>query len=301
MSVLSIAAFFGSFLSVSSDYVAAIAQHDIFFGQATDSPSYLLDQNLKLYEEFIQLARKQNADVLVFPEFGVTPVDSSDRGDLYAYAEKIPDVSDSVQVTPCSDPTFSDKPILARISCASQSAKLLTLVNMIDWVDCDSSDSSCPSDGRYLYNTDVLFDESGQLVRKYHKSHEWPGLIQAGYDQPPTPSHVTYRSSFGVEFGLFICYDIMFQDPPKVLRSQGIQHFLYAVKQGDAGEKTLITQWSKSNQATLVSANLGAGATPVGGDCSGVIVNGTTLLFNKYHLKNSAFPEENLLVSTVPS
>jgi predicted amidohydrolase len=56
---------------------------------------------------------------------------------------------------------------------------------------------------------------TGVISAKYHKSHEWPGLRKA-YDEPLSPSRVTFKSSFGVEFGLFICFDIMFEDPPKV-------------------------------------------------------------------------------------
>lgn len=260
---------------MSGDYTAAVAEHSIFYGADSDTPESKLSTNLDIYDNLISVSSDHNAQVIVFPEFGLTPVDPQTRSDLYPYAEQIPDVSSNSSFLPCSDPNFADKPILKRMSCSSQRTKQLVLIEMIDFVPCDeSSDSKCPSDGHYQYNTDVLFDE-GYLVAKYHKSHEWPGL-KVAYDEPVQPSHVTYKSKFGVEFGLFICFDIMFEDPPKVLRSAGIEHFLYAVKQGEIGESTLIEGWSKNNMATVLSANLGSGKH---GDCSGLIVNGK---FNSY-------------------
>lgn len=282
---------------VSSDYIAGVVEHEIYMGNEGDSSSVLLDQNLKLYEEFIDLAALHGVQVLVFPEFGLTPVNANERADLYPFAEKVPVISDQL-ILPCNDVSFSDMPILSRISCAAQNSKILTLVNMIDSVSCDvAADSNCPSDGMYLYNVNVLFDETGRLVTKYHKSNEWPGLIAVGYDEPPEPSHVTYMSSFGVEFGMFTCFDIVWNDPPKVLRSQGIEHFLYPVKQGKIGEQTLIEPWSKNNLAVLLSSNLGSGKN----DCSGIVVNGTAVPSTKYYLNNFKFRDENILVGSVPT
>jgi predicted amidohydrolase len=151
------------------------------------------------------------------------------------------------------------------------------------WIDCDATvDSNCPADGHYQYNTDVVFDEQGTLVSKYHKSHEFPPFMPT-YDQPKKPSYVTYKSSFGVEFGLFICYDIMFDRPAKVLREQGITHFLYAVSQTELGEVVIIAPWSKRNEATVLSSNLGSGVV---GDCSGILVNGTDIAGDKIYLNN---------------
>jgi pantetheine hydrolase len=133
-------------------------------------------------------------------------------------------------------------------------------------------------------------------VTKYHKRHEFPPFIGV-YDQYPKVTEVTYKASFGIEFGLFICYDIMFPDPAKALRTQGIEHFLYAVAQGQLGEKTLIEGWSQNNNAIMLSSNL---ATDQIHDCSGIIYKGNVLNATKYHLISKEFPEENILVATVP-
>jgi predicted amidohydrolase len=278
-----------------ADYVGAVVEHTTYQGTENETSDSKLSKNLDLYEQFVALSAKHKVQVLVFPEFGLTPGAMDTRADLYPYIEVIPEVS--ANVTPCGDASFNDRPILQRMSCAAQINKQLILVNMVDNIACSaSSDPNCPSDGHYQYNTDVVFNEQGKLDGKYHKSHEIKSL-QKAYDVAPT-TEVTYKSSFGVEFGLFICYDIMFQDPPKVLRDRGIEHFLYAVAQYEIGEKTIIEGWSRNNNATVLSANLGSGGRK---DCSGLIVNGNALEAQKYHLANKDFPEENILVATVPS
>jgi len=40
------------------------------------------------------------------------------------------------------------------------------------------------------------------------------------FDQPATPDVVSFNTSFGVHFGMFICYDIDFTQPIQTLISQ---------------------------------------------------------------------------------
>ena len=284
---------------VAGDYIAAVAEHSVFMGSEGDSPEYLLEINLQLYENLTSLAKSQKAQVIVFPEFGLTPTKAESRSDLYPFLEVIPDVNSSQLISPCLTPQqFASSPILLRMSCTARNNKILTLINIIDKQECSSStDLNCPIDGHYQYNTDVLFDENGFIVAKYHKSHEWPPF-KVSYDEPLTTSHVSYLSSFGVQFGLFICFDIMFEDPPKVLLQNGITHILYAVAQGDAGKNTIIEPWSERNSAVVLASNLGAGLK---NDCSEIIVNGVGVSSKKYYLQSKQFKDENILVGVVPS
>lgn len=56
-----------------------------------------------------------------------------------------------------------------RLSCMARNNSIYVVANMGDKKLCNSSDPSCPSDGRYQYNTDVVFDPEGKLVARYHK------------------------------------------------------------------------------------------------------------------------------------
>ena len=277
--------------SEASSYVGAVAQHAVYFGASTESVPELVGVNLDMYARGVELAAKNGAQIIAFPEFGLVPVADNDRAKLGEVAEKIPDADG--QTIPCANAEFNDRQILQRSSCMARDNSIVVMVNMIDWVDCSAGDSNCPSDNHYQFTTDVIFDEAGRMAAKYHKSHEWPGLKPA-YDQPANPSRVTYKTSFGVEFGLFICFDIMFQDPPVVLVDSGVRHFLYAVKQGLIGEDTLISGFSGRHNVTMLSANLASSVH----DCSGIIVDGQTLPSRKIMLGDD-YPDENVILSKV--
>ena len=152
------------------------------------------------------------------------------------------------------------------------------------------------------YNTDVVFDENGTIVAKYHKTHVWVSNLDK-YDQPVNTEYVTYKSaSLGVEFGLFICFDIMFPDPAKVLVERGIKHFLYAVQQGYLGDVTLMPHWTQKNDAALLASNLQVGGqNGTKQSYSRVFVQGNTMHGKKFFVDSNSFPYENVLVVKVPT
>lgn len=127
-----------------------VVNHDVFFGDGDDTPAYLMDMNLQMYENLTAVAGDQGTQVLIFPEFGLESVQDPTREDLYPYAETVPIPSDSL-VTPCEEADeFADRPILYRLSCAAKRNALLLLVNMIDMQPCDAAtDTNCPDDGHY--------------------------------------------------------------------------------------------------------------------------------------------------------
>lgn len=289
----------------AADYVGAVVEHDIDMGTVDNSPVELLQKNMAAYEQLTSIAASNGAEVVVFPEFGLTAVKDSERSSLYPFSEVFP--MSSSGLIPCTDANFqSGHYIMKASSCMALNNHIAVLVNTIDDVACSKdTDSHCPDDGRYLYNTNIVFDERGAFVAKYHKSNEWPGLMPP-YNQPESPSMVTYNASFGVNFGIFTCFDIMHENPPVELVNAGLTHFLYPVKQGDAGEKTLISGWSRKHDVTILSANLGAGEERKQGDCSGIIKSGKDLATKKYFLRDVAGgvfidSPDNVLIATVPA
>ena len=69
----------------------------------------------------------------------------------------------------------------------------------MDWCD-RSIDHSCPADGRYQYNTDLVFDRTGSLLTTYHKYNLYG---EKNFNQPALK-----RSTFNLPgFGTIGTYD----------------------------------------------------------------------------------------------
>ena len=78
----------------------------------------------------------------------------------------------------------------------------------------------CREDGRAQFNTAVAFDADGGLLEKCHRHHL--SKEQGWFDVDANLTRKgRFTPSFGVEFGLFICYDITFEraEPDAVTNS----------------------------------------------------------------------------------
>lgn len=63
------------------------------------------------------------------------------------------------------------------------------------------------------------------LVSRYRKTHLFD---EPGFDTTVTPEIVTFVTDFGVRFGTFICFDILFSVPPLSLtRALGVSNIVY--------------------------------------------------------------------------
>ena len=322
--------FLNNFFSSTSgtEYRAAVANH-IAVVDASRSLSDLLQENLDLYVGMVHAAVRGSADILVFPEFGLSACDNSNRTALSLLAERIPDIAATSLLNPCDNFTAEQQqqsPILFQMSCAAKESSISVLVNMIDYVPCTplhaqvtahkshATANECPDDGHFNYNTDVVFDRTGALRAKYHKSHEFESLLPA-YNQLPTPDYATYELEAAgggrVVFGIFTCYDMLHTDPPEVYVKNGLKHFLYPVQTGLVGDKTYISHWSKKHHATVLAANdclfhPGMGPDSEGKaqeqgrrDCSKVFQSGEELEAQIYEVDVKYRSKDNVLVATV--
>lgn len=260
-------------------YRAAVAKHSVI-NDRQRSNEQNLQSNLYQYVSLMKLAKDQDGKVIVFPEFGLTPqrrnfIIRPYREDIFPFAEEIPTISKDKYQTPYYDEKFVETSILKTISRAAKEIGILTLINMIEKVPKrENIDKNNKEEDFFLYNTNVLFNENGELVLKYRKTHEWYPFIPS-YDQYEGDQIPVYTSSFGVTFGVFTCFDICFSDPAMEMRELGVKHFLYPVAQHNLLASILIQPWSRKNvklePVTHLSANLDIPAD------SGIYNNGKTL------------------------
>ncbi|XP_070413284.1 pantetheinase isoform X1 [Equus przewalskii] len=199
-------------------FIAAVYEHAVILPNATLTPVSreealpLMNRNLDLLEGAITSAAKQGAHIIVTPEDGVYGWNFS-RDTLYPYLEDIPDPE--VNWIPCNNPDrFGHTPVQERLSCLAKDNSIYVVANIGDKKPCNASDPECPPDGRYQYNTDVVFDAQGKLVARYHKQNLFMGEDQ--FNAPKEPEVVTFNTTFG-KFGIFTCFDILFYDPAVTL------------------------------------------------------------------------------------
>ncbi|XP_054578506.1 pantetheinase [Eptesicus fuscus] len=199
-------------------FVAAVYEHAVILPNATLTPVPrelalgLMSRNLDLLEGAITSAAKQGAHIIVTPEDGLYGWNFN-RESIYPYLEDIPDPQ--VNWIPCNHPNrFGHTPVQERLSCLAKENSIYVVANIGDKKPCNASDPQCPSDGRYQYNTDVVFDSQGKLVARYHKQNLFLGEDQ--FNVPKEPEVVTFDTAFG-RFGMFTCFDILFHDPAVTL------------------------------------------------------------------------------------
>lgn len=56
---------------------------------------------------------------------------------------------------------------LQSLSCAAKKYKMYLVINHREKVDCNGT--KCPDDGLLIYNSNVVFDRTGQLIARYRK------------------------------------------------------------------------------------------------------------------------------------
>ncbi|XP_055982337.1 pantetheine hydrolase VNN2-like [Sorex fumeus] len=170
-----------------------------------------MNKNIDVLERAIQQAAKQHAQIIVTPEDALYGWKFT-RETVFPYLEDIPDPQ--VNWIPCQEPQrFGYTPVQKRLSCLAKDNSIYVVANIGDKKPCKSSESTCPPNGYYQYNTNVVYDTEGKLVARYHKYHLYS---EPQFDVPKMPELVTFNTTFG-KFGIFTCFDILFHDPAVTL------------------------------------------------------------------------------------
>jgi len=271
---------------VQASYIAGVVQHVVIEG---NSPRDTINQNLAVYKLHAEAAGKRGVNIMVYPEFGLGG-DLNSRDGLYPYLEDIPDISDGQVVIPCLTGNPQTQPITVNASCWARQYNLTIAIEYYDLKKCDqSSDVNCPADGRYQYNTEVVFDSQGKIIAKYYKYHEWIPFLVA-IDTPKEIPLITFVSEFGVKFGIFMCFDMFFPSPALDLVAMGVEHYVYSVAMNVIIGKEVHKRWSGMTSTVLLSSNLGQ-------RWSGIFDSGEELDSDKISIPG--FNKDSLLVATV--
>ncbi|CUG92586.1 membrane-associated protein, putative [Bodo saltans] len=257
--------------SSGSSYFAASVMHFPLNLTSNISIAEKIRLNLAAYDQHVANAAAQNAQIIVFPESGTGYLAGGDS-EIRSWCEPMPapgwravDCSNASTTTP---PAFRHMQHAYWASCAAQTYKIDIVLNF----------GYHQTTTNEYFNSDVAFNQYGFLLAIYLKSHinARPYLTQ-----PAKPDPVTFVSSFGVQFGMFTCYDMWFHDPmDEEIRLLNVTDFVYPNGMGSMAPLMTIDQvhagWSLTHDVNLVSAAL----FPTGG--AGAFHRGNALGMNAY-------------------
>uniref|UniRef100_A0A182Q060 CN hydrolase domain-containing protein n=1 Tax=Anopheles farauti TaxID=69004 RepID=A0A182Q060_9DIPT len=196
-------------------------------------------------------------DVLVFPEGTLNRFET---------ASFVPHPGDNV--VPCNNLRYER--VVRDISCAARNRKKYVVINLTEKAQCPEAFDTrpCSTDGLYHFNTNVAFDREGMVVSRYRKFNLFG---EAGINTTTYPEIVSFETDFGVRFGHFICFDLMFNEPALELVRLGITDFIFPTMWFSELPFLTASQiqqgWAFANNANLLAAGAsfpGVGSTGTG-------------------------------------
>ncbi|XP_065345214.1 pantetheinase-like [Cloeon dipterum] len=162
-----------------------------------------VEENLREYQKFTEQAKSLGADIIVFPEYGLTTIEPYNKHSLaLELSQFVPD-PDGLKISPCDLETNElDLRVVHKLSCLAKQNRIYLVANLIQKV-IDKSEM-------LLFNTNVVFDRNGKVIARYRKFHLF-GEIALNHTD--IPDITTFITDFGVTFGVITCFDLMFRSP----------------------------------------------------------------------------------------
>ncbi|KAG8319695.1 hypothetical protein J6590_086319 [Homalodisca vitripennis] len=188
--------------------------------QSDRGPADTLLDNAHRYIDIIKTAATHNANIVVFPECGLTTIKIPVvRQDIFPFLIELPEVG----TNPCD--LVDSHQVLQLLSCAAKHNAIYVVVNLSELAHCSVGETDCPPDGSLFYNTNIAFNKSGHIVARYRKTNLF---IEPEFSIMKIPDYSWFDTDFGVRFGIFTCFDILFKEPTAtLLREQNITDFVY--------------------------------------------------------------------------
>lgn len=221
---------------------AAGSYHASFVEHKASSPcgnavcgAQTLAANAATYASLAKAAAEQGAEVLVFPEYGLTGFSSYPKSSWISggYTEEIPATTGLI---PCDDSSGNFGPTLVTLSCAAKETGVVLVANLVDLVTEGKTQN--------IYNTDVALDADGTFLAKYHKLNLWG---ESNMDVPSDCPAVSFTSTvLGRNFGLLTCADLIYEQPTKQLLAQNISDFLVPVAWDDSMAQMQVMAWAQA-------------------------------------------------------
>ncbi|CAH1363841.1 unnamed protein product [Tenebrio molitor] len=175
-------------VKIATAYKAGVVEYNPL---TADTPQNTILKNLDEYRSYADRSREQAVDILVFPEYGLTTLVENPA----EYAVELTD----------------DGKIITELAAMAKERQMYLVVNLLEMVKEPNKETA-------YYNTNLVFGRNGTIIAKYRKINLYkePNLTPGDANQ-----RVTFRTDFGVTFGMFTCFDILFANPSRTLLENG--------------------------------------------------------------------------------
>lgn len=174
-----------------------------------------LQDNLQGYLNILSLPQANETDIIVFPEMTLA-------GNVYTYVPH-----ESQRIAPCDYENSNEyEEHLIKLSCKAREIGKYVVINVPEKENCTVSEKDprpCAANGLNIYNTNVVFDRQGMVISRYRKVHLYGEAKNVTYNA----EYGIFDTDFGVRFGHFICFDILFYTPAQeMVEKHGITDFI---------------------------------------------------------------------------
>ncbi len=188
-------------------------------GLTTDEQSWtsaqMFQYNAEKYIDILHSVDAADVDILVFPENTLNRQDT---------AVIIPNENE-FELDLCTSLSYNVN--LRNIACAAKSLRKYVVINLTTKWNCTDSDVDRCTNEWQLYNTNVVLNRDGVVISIYRKYNLFG---EVGITQPSSIEYRTFDTDFGVKFGHFVCFDLMFESPSMDLVRNGVRNIVFPTR-----------------------------------------------------------------------
>ncbi|XP_022215025.2 LOW QUALITY PROTEIN: vanin-like protein 1 [Drosophila obscura] len=205
-------------LSLPDDptYYAGVVEHSVAEGTPSEQTSIMSNA----FRTIIESPDARDLDIIVFPEH---ILNSRETATFVPHGAQ--------NVTPCYAPDY--EVFLVELSCAARSRGVYVVLNVVEKELCANGagaatlDPCPPATGVRYFNTNVVLDRRGRVVSRYRKTHLWRREYYST-SVLVEPDVAIFETDFGVTFGHFICFDMLFYDPAmRLIHEHNVSDIIY--------------------------------------------------------------------------
>jgi len=256
----------------SLTYVAGVVEYLVDQGISEGTAPEKFQRNADKYIEIMKYPEAADVDIIVFPEICLNSRET---------AVIVPLENEDIDV--CTNEIYDQN--LRNIACAARDLQMYVVVNLFMKRNCteehemehrnfngrhddEDHEHECATEW-ILYNTNVVFDRTGKVISIYRKYNLFG---EPGITQPSSADISKFDTDFGVTFGHFICFDLMFQSPALQLVAEGVRDIIFPTMWFSESPFLTAVQiqqnWAQSNKVNFLGA--GANQPKVGSTGSGI-------------------------------